>query len=275
MNIEQIIESNTASIKREAAHCAENEASEIRYFLATGCGIISDSIRKILRHNKFKTAIKKPSFLTMLSVQNTGKKVFYKGSKSGYSHTYSEYRLYVAQAKKTALGWEWSTDVAQGITGKNAAATLATHAAAAGWTLGEQPVPHWYFAQLGERPEPGGKELFYQTANLDGKTALVGYIARRGKVDFHAATAADACTGLEVKIEKLAAARAAAPAKKLAPVTAAGLRDKFGFCQQGIETTARELGLDIAGTYTRGEVLAAARGKVLSHAADFAAFRRG
>ena len=273
MNIEQIIESNTVSIKREAAHCAEKEGKQIVAFLATGCGIISDSIRKILRHNKFKTAIKKPSFLTMLSVQNTGKKVFYKGSKSGYSHTYSEYRLYVAQAKKTPLGWEWSTDVAQGITGKNAAATLATHAAAAGWTLGERPVPHWYFAQLGERPR--GKELFYQTATFKDQTALVGYIARRGKVDFHAATAADACTGLEIKIEKLTAARAAAPAKKLAPVTAAGLREKFGFCQQGIETTARELGLDINGTYTRGEIIAAARGKVLSHASDFAAFKRG
>ena len=262
MNIEQIIESNTLSIKREAAHTAENEASEIRHFLATGRGILSDSIRKILRHNGFRTAIKKPAFLTLLSVQNTGKKVFYKGSKSGYSHTYSEYRLYVAQAKKTALGWEWSTNVAQGITGKNAAATLATHAAAAGWTLGEKPVLK-------------DAELFYQTASLDGKTALVGYVARRGKIDYHAAAAGEARTGLETKIEKLAAARAAAPAKKLAPVTAAGLRDKFGFCQQGIETTARELGLDVAGTYTRGEIIAAARGKVLSHATDFAFFRRG
>ena len=273
MNIEQIIESNTASIKREAAHCAEKEASEIRYFLATGCGIISDSIRKILRHNKFKTAIKKPAFLTALTVANSGETVKYKGKHSGYSHTYSRFLLCVSNAKKTALGWEWSTPVPLGVTGKNAAATLATHAAAAGWTLGERPVPHWYFVQLGERP--GGKELFYQTAHLDGKTALVGYIARRGKVDFHAATAADARNGLEIKIEKLAARAAAAPAKKLAPVTAAGLREKFGFCQQGIETTARELGLDINGTYTRGEIIAAARGKVLSHAADFAAFRRG
>jgi hypothetical protein len=33
--------------------------------------------------------------------------------------------------------------------------------------------------------------------------------------------------------------------------------------------------LDVAGTYTRGEIIAAARGKVLSHAADFAAFKRG
>lgn len=264
MNIEQIIENNTLSIKREAAHTAENEASEIRHFLATGRGILSDSIRKILRHNGFRTAIKKPAFLTLLSVQNTGKKVFYKGAKNGYSHTYSHYQLYVAQAKKTALGWEWSTNVAQGITGKTAAAGLATHAAAAGWTLGEQPVR-------------GDAELFYQTASLDGKTAQVGYVARRGKIDCHTYTAAGARRGLEFKIEKLAAARAAAPAKKLALVTAAGLRDKFGFCQQGIETTARELGLDAASTYTKGEILAAYRSHngLLTHASDFAAFKRG
>jgi len=261
MKIEQIIESNTHAIKRQAAYCAEKEGKEVLYFLATGCGVISEGYRKSLRQYKFKTAIKKPSFLTALTVVNSGETVKYKGKHTGYSHTYSRFLLYVSTAKKTALGWEWSTPAPQGATGKNAAATLATHAAAAGWTLGEKPVR-------------GDAELFYQTANLDGKTALVGYIARRGKVDFHAATAADACTGLEIKIEKLAAARAAAPAKKLAPVTAAGLRDKFGFCQQGIETTARELGLDVQGTYTKGEILAAARGRTLSHAADFASFRR-
>lgn len=264
MNIEQIIESNTAAIKRQAAYCAENEGKEIRHFLATGCGVISDSVRKILRHNKFKTAIKKPAFLTALTVTNSGETVKYKGKHSGYSHTYSRLLLCVSNAKKTALGWEWSTPLASIPTGKNWGATLATHAAAAGWTLGERPVP-------------GVVGLFYQTASLDGKIAQVGYVARRGKVDFHAATAADACTGLEVKIEKLAAARAAAPAKKLAPVTAAGLREKFGFCQQGIETTARELGLDAASTYTKGAILAAYRSHngLLTHASDFAAFKRG
>ena len=275
MKIEQIIENNILEIKRQAAYRAEKEGKEVLSFLSTGCGVISEEYRKSLRQYKFKTAIKKPSFLTAVTVVNSGETVKYKGRHNGYSHTYSKFVLYVSTAKKTALGWEWSKPTQHWATGKNAAATLATHAAAAGWTLGERPVPHWYFAQLGERPVPGGKELFYQTATFKDQTALVGYIARRGKVDFHAATAADACTGLEIKIEKLAAARAAAPAKKLAPVTAAGLRDKFGFCLQGIETTARELGLDIAGTYTRGEVLAAARGKVLSHASDFAAFKRG
>ena len=262
MNIEQIIESNARTIKRQADFRAEQEGKGIRHFLATGCGPISDSIRKILRHSGLKTTIKKPLFLTVLSTQNTGETVHYKGAHSGYSHTYSEYTLAAAQARKTALGWEWSAPERLSVTGKNAGATLAAHAAAAGWILGEKPVR-------------GHGELFYQTANLDGKTALVGYVARRGKIDYHAATAAGAGTGLELKVQKLAAARAAAPAKKLAPVTAAGLREKFGFCPQGIETTARELGLDIAGTYTRGEVLAAARGRTLSHAGDFAVFRRG
>lgn len=89
MKIEQIIESSIASNVRQATYRAEKEGREVLYFLATGCGVISDGYRKSLRQYGFKTAIKKPAFLTELTVVNSGEMVRYKGIHSGYSHTYS------------------------------------------------------------------------------------------------------------------------------------------------------------------------------------------
>lgn len=195
-----------------------------------------------------------------LILKNEGETVTYRGKHKGRTHQMSKWALQYQPVITRHGVWLWDDAKLTARTGLSAAASLAKSAEACGYTLSE-------------KPQPGKRPALWLATKGDG-AALIGYVARGGGTDYHADTEAEAIAGLAEKIAKLAALKDAKKSAAQQPVTAEKIAAKFGFCRLGIAATAAELGLDAGGSYTPAEILAAAKGKDLSHRADFARFAR-